>query len=228
MKKTILKLSLIMFIFISCKNDDSNNNPNPLNGKWFIDRIDCFCEYNNNSFTEEYILWEINTENNTLKVINYFSDESVFLATGQYNFTLTEDSININDSDSILNYEYKFENEKLILSNHPELDGELITFIVKETNCTTDPFEDYQWLSDIKFNYEANQNPIGNKIVQYIYNDECVYLTGTETCCDQLIEVYNTQGEVICKFGGIAGFNTCPDFYDSVTDKRVLYNDIQD
>lgn len=226
--KTILKICLIIIIFISCKNDD-NNNQNLLNGKWFIDRIDCFCEYNNNDFTEEYILWKINTENSTLKVINYFSDESIFLATGQYNFTLTEDSIHINDSDQILKYEYTFENEKLILSNHPELDGPAITFTPKENDCIDNPLEDLQWLVDIADTFEIIDTANGQQIIQSIYNDECVYqLDFCFECPDNLISIYNTQGEVICEFGGIAGLNTCPDFYDTATDRRVLFSNIQD
>ncbi len=36
-------------------------------------------------------------------------------------------------------------------------------------------------------------------------------------------QVYNCQGQVICQFGGIAGLNTCPDFYDTATDKKVIW-----
>jgi len=225
MKKSLYIL-LLLFI-LSCNNDEDNNTINPLNGKWFINNTSCFCGDTGN-YTEEYILWDIDTTNNTINIINYFSNELIYLpSTGLYNFTETNNTITIQSGNNNLFLNFEFDNDELILSNQPELDGPLINFSPKETNCTDNPLEDYQWLADIKFALETNASPIGAQIIQYIYNNECVYLLEYE-CCDFSDFVYNESGEVICEFGGVIGLNTCPDFFDTVTNRRILFNNIQD
>lgn len=79
---------------------------------------------------------------------------------------------------------------------------------------------DVSWLKDIV-------EPISSKteVVRYKYKEETVYLINTcVDCADTMDQVYNCSGQVICQFGGIAGFNTCPDFFDVVTDKKVIWH----
>jgi hypothetical protein len=63
-----------------------------------------------------------------------------------------------------------------------------------------------------------------SSITQYTYKSKTVFEVNI---CANILDgqtlVYNCNGEVICRFGGIAGENTCPDFYDTVTNKIVLY-----
>lgn len=229
MKKTILVLSTLLLLF-SCNNDNESIS-NQINGKWFMDGMSCFCGHDGN-YTEEYVLWNFNTDTNILSVLNYSIndneiDTNSIYNTGQYSFTFTNNQITIVNGNNTFTFDYEFIDTKLNLSNQPELDGPSITFSPKEIDCIDDPLIEYQWLADIKFVFEANQSASGEQIIQYIYNDECVYLTGTEECCDNLIEVYNTQGEIICEFSGIAGLDTCPDFFDLATNRRVLFNDLQ-
>ncbi len=228
MKKIFLILSLLIFS-TSCNNDDDNNvNTNPLNGKWFIDSISCFCS-DTGDFKEEYILWDINTINNTINIINYFSTELLYSPpTGLYNYTKIDNTITINYEGNNLFFNFNFDNDKLILSDQPELDGPLIILTQKETECIDNPLLDYQWLADIKFMLEVNANPLGSQIIQYIYNDECVYLVAIMECCDFISTLYNELGEVICEFDGIIGLNTCPDFFDTAINKQILFNNVQD
>ncbi|HCX22391.1 MAG: hypothetical protein CMB80_22390 [Flammeovirgaceae bacterium] len=87
--------------------------------------------------------------------------------------------------------------------------------------CTSEPFEAYEWLSDIRTNLDNSETV--TSITQYVYNDNCVYEVNYGAYVDALVIVYNEQGEEICKFGGIAGFNTCPDFDEKATNEKVIF-----
>ena len=83
----------------------------------------------------------------------------------------------------------------------------------------TDYCSDVDWLKSIR---EQASNK--TEIIRYKYKGETVYYINTCVgCADSMGEVYNCSGQVICQFGGIAGFNTCPDFYDVATDKVVTW-----
>jgi hypothetical protein len=78
---------------------------------------------------------------------------------------------------------------------------------------------DISWLKEIV-------EPINTEteVVRYKYKGETVYLVNTCVgCADAMDQVYNCSGQVICQLGGIAGLNTCPDFYDTATDKKVVW-----
>lgn len=90
------------------------------------------------------------------------------------------------------------------------------------TPCVKAPFDAYEWLSDMREDLKKFDTPAS--IVQYTYKGECVYLVnGCEGCPDAMSMVYNSDGKEICKFGGIVGFNTCPDFSEQATNEKVLY-----
>jgi len=44
-------------------------------------------------------------------------------------------------------------------------------------------------------------------------------------CADAMTVVYDCAGNELCKFGGIAGFNTCPDFADKATNRKLYWED---
>src|SRR5690349_1191075 len=70
---------------------------------------------------------------------------------------------------------------------------------------------DTAWLKTIIEN--AHQNTSKAEVIRYQYKGETVYYIDTcKGCADSMAIVYNCSGQEICKFGGIAGFNTCPDF----------------
>lgn len=94
-----------------------------------------------------------------------------------------------------------------------------------ERICDVDiPIEDLAWLKEIKTNFEQSASASKKKITQYKYKDETVFLIDScNNCSDNLTELYNCKGEIICEFGGIAGLNTCPDFEKEATDKIILW-----
>lgn len=92
------------------------------------------------------------------------------------------------------------------------------------------PLEELNWLKEIKKNFENTKDSADKKIVEYTYNEQTVFeVNSCVNCADSMTIIYNCKGEEICKFGGIAGLNTCDDFYKKVTNKKVLwrnYNDV--
>ncbi|MBM3231854.1 hypothetical protein FJZ21_00550 [Candidatus Pacearchaeota archaeon] len=59
------------------------------------------------------------------------------------------------------------------------------------------------------------------KVSECNYNSEEVYYFESPECCDFINHLYNSKGEIICSFGGIAGTNTCPDFDISSCIKNI-------
>lgn len=69
-----------------------------------------------------------------------------------------------------------------------------------------------------------NNADIKSEVIRYTYHGQTVYyIDSCKGCADSMALVYTCSGEVICQFGGIAGFNTCPDFADFAIDKKVIW-----
>ena len=82
---------------------------------------------------------------------------------------------------------------------------------------------DTAWLRTIIEN--AQQNTSKAEVIRYRYKNQTVYYVNTcIDCADGMAVVYDCSGQEICKFGGIAGFNTCPDFNDTATNKKVIWS----
>lgn len=82
---------------------------------------------------------------------------------------------------------------------------------------------DLGWLQTIVQN--AQQNSSKAEVIRYRYNNQTVYHINTcIDCTDSMAQVYTCSGEVICQFGGIAGLNTCPDFENNATNKKVIWS----
>lgn len=80
--------------------------------------------------------------------------------------------------------------------------------------------EDEVWL-DSKI-AELKNSGNGFVVKQYQYNNQNVFLIDNCLgCADAMQELYDCAGNSLCLFGGIAGFNTCPDFYDKATFIKV-------
>lgn len=80
-----------------------------------------------------------------------------------------------------------------------------------------------EWLAAIISNAEQSGNK--GKVIQYQYNDETVFSINTcIDCADTMTVVFNCAGETKCQFGGIAGLNTCPDFEDKATGKKIIWS----
>jgi len=90
--------------------------------------------------------------------------------------------------------------------------------------------ENLEWLKEKIENFEKLMNSVRIDIHQYMYNNEPVFLINDcVDCADAISVVYNCAGDIICEFGGIEGKNTCPDFNDKATDKKLIwrnYNEV--
>lgn len=95
--------------------------------------------------------------------------------------------------------------------------------------CNVDnPLEDLPWLKDIVYSIQLSMRPAGSQIIQYTYKGDYVFWVDMcYQCADGLIEVYNCAGEVICEFGGVDGWNTCPDFETEATDSTNLFQSFE-
>ena len=220
MKKIFVYIALFSLLY-SCNREEITTNSNQLHGDWFMQSYTVFGPSNSN-LSENYILWSFNTSNNTIKIVNY-TFPIYGIPSGEYNFSYTENEIFIEINTSYTTrFAYSFNDDTLILQDHPELDGPYITFVSKEQNCLLDPLSELEWLSNITL--QEHPNPI--EIIQFVYNGECVYsVNSCINCADSQTVVYNVSGEIICAFGGLAGFNICPDFYNIATNKRYLYTE---
>ena len=88
---------------------------------------------------------------------------------------------------------------------------------------STNPEKDLDWLKEIVTQLE---NADRAAIIIYTYKGENVFsIYPCVQCPDAPTTIYNCEGEEICVFGGIFGFNTCPDF-DSLAnlDRIILKN----
>lgn len=99
------------------------------------------------------------------------------------------------------------------------------TDIDYKTDCEVNtPIEELAWLEEIKIGFEQSTSISKKKIIQYEYNNATVFLIDScNTCADNLTLLYNCEGIEICKFGGIAGFNTCADFEKNAINKIVIW-----
>lgn len=89
--------------------------------------------------------------------------------------------------------------------------------------CNTDkPLEQISWLKSIVQSIMDNGSP--SEVVVFVYKgNDVILINPCMGCADGLTTVYDCNGNEICKFGGIAGFNTCPDFDQTAIEKTVLY-----
>ena len=84
--------------------------------------------------------------------------------------------------------------------------------------------ENRDWYKELISQYKPWSH-LKVEIYSYTYNSQMVISVQTvePTCCDFMDVVYDCAGNVICQFGGFAGLNTCPDFADSATDKKLIF-----
>lgn len=98
----------------------------------------------------------------------------------------------------------------------------------EENKCfENDPFE-VDWLLEAKnklisdtFFYEKHQS-----ITMYKYKNKYVFeINACPQCPDYGTTIVDCNQNTICFFGGIAGQNTCPDFYDSYSEREEIYSE---
>ena len=95
------------------------------------------------------------------------------------------------------------------------------------TNCKKDQFDAPSCIQEKiqGIMSKSVRNPPG-AVYEYEYNGRNVYLIPGE-CCDQYDLLFDSDCNLICVFGGIAGGGngTCPDFYSQAKLLREVWKD---
>ncbi|AUC16667.1 hypothetical protein BTO06_16605 [Tenacibaculum sp. SZ-18] len=95
---------------------------------------------------------------------------------------------------------------------------------IKVISSFDNPIEQLFWLKKIKTGLEQSVAPVKTEIYEDTYKQERIIRVNSFVgCSDSKTDVYNCGGNLMCKFGGIAGLNTCPDFDSQATNKKLLW-----
>ncbi|MCB2196442.1 MAG: hypothetical protein KQH79_11330 [Bacteroidetes bacterium] len=125
MKNRILILAVIG-ILVSCSEGNNNLSPyHELDGEWNL--IYATCGFCGSLYLDvgDYI-WTIDTESKTLWVKNNSTAQHpALLDQGMYEFEFNDTTITVLSSE----YDYLFDEEKLILYDNPAADGPVLEFI---------------------------------------------------------------------------------------------------
>lgn len=85
------------------------------------------------------------------------------------------------------------------------------------------PCENSEWLQSKVDTMKASRFQKGI-IEQFEYEGQTVIsIDPCVGCADAMTVVYDCSGNELCKFGGIAGFNTCPDFSNTAVFIKVIF-----
>lgn len=85
------------------------------------------------------------------------------------------------------------------------------------------PCDNNEWLQEEVDAMKRNRSQDGI-IEQYEYEGQIVIsINPCVGCADAMTVVYDCTGKELCKFGGIAGFNTCPNFNDAAVFTKVIF-----
>lgn len=127
--RILFTLILSITFFSSCSNDDDNigcgviPEPLALKGIWNLINVSCECEPVDFQIGEH--VWNFNNDDGEIIVVNNPNEDLQILETGTYDFIATGSKITIQS----VTYDFYFENEKLFLADHPEIDGPLLEFV---------------------------------------------------------------------------------------------------
>ncbi|MDC8003423.1 hypothetical protein POV27_05135 [Aureisphaera galaxeae] len=121
MKKIFLPI-LVLMVFFSCKEDDTSET-NSLQGRWNLINVTCECPPVDFQIGEH--VWTFNVVDNNVRVVNNPDEDLQILETGNYDFSLTDNTITILS----VPYDYFFEGETLFITDQPEVDGPALEFV---------------------------------------------------------------------------------------------------
>jgi hypothetical protein len=92
MKKIILTLSVLLVVLQSSCSNDSNSNPNPLQGQWKLINVSGTFDGIDNDFTPGVITWDFNPTTQMVSIVNNNPDAEAWdvFETGIYNYQIVE------------------------------------------------------------------------------------------------------------------------------------------
>ena len=79
--KKLFTVLFLTFLFVSCSNDNDDDPNTPLEGKWTLTNVSCFCAFGNNP---DFSGHKLSFEGNILKVENTGQFEFLTDAAGTY------------------------------------------------------------------------------------------------------------------------------------------------
>jgi len=97
-------------------------------------------------------------------------------------------------------------------------------------NCTENPLENIDWLSELVRN-EALINRVGSiRITQYTFNNQIAFLIDDcigEGCITNQATLFDCDQNILCEFGGIDQATTCPNFETEATNPVQLFPELR-
>lgn len=119
-------LALLLCVTFLCACPKPNSSEGPLDGSWNMESYVAFLP-EQPQISEGDIVWTFNSVTNELKVLNNIEAQYSFIqGSGTYDFSISND---LKVSFDGRTYDYRFESSKLIISDKPELDGPMMTFV---------------------------------------------------------------------------------------------------
>ena len=106
--KQIFIIGTLLVLLTSCSNDTDDNQTTPLEGKWVLTNVSCFCAFGDNPDFSGHAL---TFEKNVLKVEN--TGEFKFLINAAGDFTLNGDVITLQNGQQ---YTYVIKSDMLELT----------------------------------------------------------------------------------------------------------------
>ncbi len=129
MKNLFLLLTLVGLTFFSCKEKESvepTTTTHELDGTWNLISVTCECPPVLLESGEHQ--WTFDIANSSLEVVNNASEEFHTIPDeGSYTIEINTETQKLIFLE--VEYDYTFENDKLFVSDHPEVDGPMIEFI---------------------------------------------------------------------------------------------------
>lgn len=118
----MLFFMLSLWLLTACQKEDQDDDDYiELEGVWYLKNVTCECPPANFQGIHS---WDFDTDDFELTVTNTPDEDMQILATGVYPYFISATKIII---DSVT-YDYFFQNDKLILTHMPELDGPYMEF----------------------------------------------------------------------------------------------------
>ena len=127
--KKLFTILFLTILFVSCSNDnndDSNTTPTPLEGKWTLTNVSCFCAFGNNpDFSGHKLIFE----GNNLNVEN--TGEFKFFTNAAGDFTVQGNLITFKNGEQYT-YELKLGALSLTFVDDPQIADDEIVLAYKQ------------------------------------------------------------------------------------------------
>lgn len=124
-----MKLNIYLFIAFlismsSCSKNNANDPNKRLEGKWNLIYVSCECQPVDLEVGQH--IWYFDLAARTLTVENNVTEELHTIPdSGIYDLTVTENTLTLLS----VTYDYYFDDDELIVEDHPEVDGPRIQLV---------------------------------------------------------------------------------------------------